>query len=151
MPGGKPHLLNPPAPHDCGEVHVPHCRRPPQPSLAGPQLYPSDAHVFGVHRDTTPPSALTPGGRPHRLNPPAPHVAGVTHVPHCRRLPQPSAAGPQSYPWEAHVAGVHEGPPSEVAVGIPHLLKPPPPHVSGDMQVPQSRMPPQPSPFLPHV
>jgi hypothetical protein len=31
------------------------------------------------------------------------------------------------------------------------LLKPPPPQISDPVQVPQSRMPPQPSPFLPQV
>src|SRR5208283_2134814 len=47
IPGGNPHLLKPPPPQVCGAVHVPHWRSPPQLSDAGPQVYPSAAHVVG--------------------------------------------------------------------------------------------------------
>src|SRR5215472_8163263 len=96
IPAGRPHLLKPPAPHTWGVVHVPHCRRPPHPSDAGPHVNPRAAHVVGVHEDTEPPSAPTPGGKPHLLNPPPPHVCGAAHVPHCKSPPQLSGAGPQS-------------------------------------------------------
>ncbi len=150
-PGGKPHLLNPPAPHVCGAAHVPHCRRPPHPSAAGPQVKPKAAHVLGVHETVRPPSGLTPAGRPHLLKPPAPHVSGAVQLPHCRSPPQLSAPGPQSYPRAEQVVGTHEEPASNREANDPHLLKPPPPHVSGSEHAPQSRMPPHPSPFLPHV
>jgi len=49
------------------------------------------------------------------------------------------------------VVGTQEEPPSVVELKTPHLLKPPPPHTSDPVQVPQLRIPPQPSPFWPHV
>ena len=107
--------------------------------------------MVGVHDEIRPPSGPIPGGSPHLLNPPPPHVSGAVHVPHWSSPPQLSAAGPQSYPSAVHVVGVQAAPPSGPAVNEPHLLNPPPPHVSGAVHVPQSRTPPQPSPFLPHV
>jgi hypothetical protein len=53
----------------------------------------------------------------------------------------------------AHVFAVHvDMPPSPVVDPLPQWLgTPPPPHVSGEVQVPQSTRPPQPSPCMPHV
>src|SRR5271165_327643 len=72
IPGGKPHLLNPPPPQVCGAVHVPHWRSPPHPSAAAPQVYPSAVQLVCTQDETGPPSGPTPGGRPHLLNPPPP-------------------------------------------------------------------------------
>src|SRR5262249_5064843 len=57
--------------------------------------------------------------------------------------PQPSLAGPQSAPRSLHVFGVHP---------VPHVCGlPPPPHVWPAGQLPQSSVPPQPSPIIPQV
>jgi hypothetical protein len=71
----------------------------PQPSPAGPQLYPSDAHVSGVHV-----------GAPHTPGvPPPPHVWPAGQLPQLRSPPQPSGAGPHWTPACAQVSGVHVG------------------------------------------
>jgi hypothetical protein len=74
------------------------------------------AHVFGVE--------------------PAPHVWPVGHVPQLAvRFPQPSETSPQVAPACAHVRGVQD-PPLPLP---PHVNNvPPPPQVSGEVQVPQS-------------
>jgi len=89
------------------------------------------AHVFGVL--------------------PAPHVIPVGHVPQLGvTLPQPSATTPQVAPACAQSRGVHACP--LPLPPPPHSkLVPPPPHVSGDVQLPQSIWPPQPSPIGPHI
>jgi len=47
---GKPHWPRvPPPPQVSGDVQTPQLSVPPQPSPAGPQLYPSLAQVVGVH------------------------------------------------------------------------------------------------------
>jgi len=68
-----PHLLNPPPPQYAGELHVPHWRSPPQPSLVGPQVYPSPWQVAGTHDEI--------GLVPHLSNPPPPQNAGAVHAP----------------------------------------------------------------------
>jgi hypothetical protein len=63
------------------------------------------------------------------------------------RPPQPSPIGPQNAPCCPQVRGVQIPLPSP-----PHRLgTPPPPQVSGDMQTPQSIVPPQPSDCGPQV
>ena len=53
---------------------------------------------------------LVHGSPPQTLGwPPPPQVWGATHVPHWRRSPQPSPAGPQSKPCWAQVLAVHVG------------------------------------------
>src|SRR5271170_3893124 len=97
-----PHTLAwPPPPHVWGAAQVPQLTSPPHPSPAGPQLYPRLAHVFGVQ--------LPPSPTPQTLAvPPPPHVAGDAQVPHCRRPPQPSRAGPHARPCAAHVRGTQD-------------------------------------------
>jgi hypothetical protein len=87
------------------------------------------AHVFGVE--------------------PAPQVSPEPHVPQLAvSPPQPSATTPHVAPACAHVRGVHD-PPLPVP---PHVNSaPPPPQLSGDVQLPQSIEPPQPSPIGPHI
>ena len=47
---------------------------------------------------------------PHCPGTPAPpQVSGDVHVPHCSKLPQPSAAGPQVMLWSWQVLGVQVG------------------------------------------
>ena len=78
----------PPPPHVCGATQVPHCKSPPQPSPAGPQLNPSAAHVVGVQL-----------GAPHTPDvPPPPQVCGAVQLPQLKSPPQPSPAGPQLKP-----------------------------------------------------
>jgi hypothetical protein len=74
------------------------------------------AHVFGVV--------------------PAPQVWPVGHVPQLAvRLPQPSETWPHVAPACAQVRGV-QAPPLPLP---PHVNNvPPPPHVSGEVQLPQS-------------
>ncbi len=79
---------------------------------------------------------------------PPPHDSGGVQVPHWTRLPQPSPAGPHVIPCDAHVIGVQTKPPSD----SPHWPgTPPPPHVSGVVQLPQLSDPPQPLPAGPHM
>src|SRR5580700_2988253 len=122
--------------HASGAVQLPHSRSPPQPSAAGPQLSPSPAQVFGVHMVPQAPGT-----------PPPPQVRGAVQVPQSSMLPQLSPAGPQVMPWLAQVVvGTHT--PWPQTFGVPGL---PPPQVWGRVQVPQSSMPPQPSPLVPQL
>jgi len=72
------------APHTAGAVHDPHSSILPQPSLAGPQLMPRSAHVFGAHDPL-----------PHTAKPPPPQTEPDGHAPQESTLPHPSFAGPQ--------------------------------------------------------
>src|SRR5258708_39393945 len=76
-----------PPPHVSGKPHVPQLEmRLPQPSPAGPQLYPCCAHVSGMQPFMPP---HWPG------TPPPPHVCGGVHVPQLAMMPPPpSLAGP---------------------------------------------------------
>ncbi len=135
---GAPHWLGrPPPPQVVPAAQVPHIKRPPQPSLTGPQFAPADAQVRGTH-------APAPPQRPGM--PPPPQVCGATQVPHIRSPPHPSLTGPQSAPASAQVRRTHPTPASKVALGAPQTLGvPPPPQVVPAAQVPHSRSPPQPS------
>ncbi len=105
------------------------------------------AWLTGV-QTLSPPSMMPPSGRtfsaPHTLGwPPPPQVSLAGHVPpsgaQVTRPPQPSAMTPQFIGLGQLVAGTQPELP-------PHTLSvPPPPHVSGAVQVPQSYVPPQPS------
>src|SRR5580692_7273187 len=68
---------------------------------------------------------------PHLFGPPPPqYSAPAQDPPQSRRWPQPSPAGPQSYPSAAQVVGVHRltAPPSAATKTLPpHLFAPPPP------------------------
>ena len=107
------------------------------------------AQVRGAQ--ATPPSGRTVLLPPQRLaRPPPPHDEGAGHPPsplHSRRLPQPSATGPQFAPAAVQLRGMHAPVP-------PHWPKvPPPPQVCGVGQPPtglQSSRPPQPSAITPH-
>ena len=73
--------------------HVPHCRVPPQPSLAVPQAYPREAQVLGVQTHWFETQAFF-------------GLVVVGHVPHCRMLPQPSFTVPQVAPCRAQLDGL---------------------------------------------
>jgi hypothetical protein len=88
------------------------------------------AHVFGV----VPTPQVWPDGQVPQL---------------AVRLPQPSETSPHVAPACAQVRGVHEPLPLPLP---PHVNSvPPPPQLSGDVQLPQSTWPPQPSPIGPHI
>jgi hypothetical protein len=141
-----PHLLKPPPPQNCGALHEPQLSSPPHPSPAGPQLNPSCWHVRGTHK--VPPSADSPSLPPQTLNPPPPQYWGFVHEPQLSVPPQPSPATPQVKPSCWHVLGRQSDPPP--ASALPHLKKPPPPHVWPPGHMPQSSRPPQPSAAGPH-
>jgi NAD(P)-dependent dehydrogenase (short-subunit alcohol dehydrogenase family) len=123
----------PPPPQVWGAVHTPHCRRPPQPSPAGPQSRPCCVQVFGVQL-----------GEPQLPGlPPPPHVCPAGHDPQSSAMPQPSPAGPQLSPWAVQVVGVQPWFPQ-----TPGL--PPPPQVCPVGHEPQLSGLPQPSPAGPH-
>jgi hypothetical protein len=151
IPGGLPHALAVPAPpHVSGAVQVPQLSVPPQPSACVPHVAPSSVHVFGVQVCAAPQTLGVP---------PPPQLSSPVHVPQLAIVPpQPSPAGPQLIavppgPAFAHVFGTH------MPGGLPHWFAiPAPPHVSGEVQVPHIRVPPQPSacspqfaPRSPHV
>jgi hypothetical protein len=101
----------------------------PQPSAIVPQFAPACMHVRGVHGGVpqTPLTQGTPIGHGQLLTP-----------------PHPSATGPHAEPiaGAGHEPGMH--------MAIPHMFGPAPPHVPV-MHMPQSSVPPQPSPSLPHI
>lgn len=101
----------PPPPQVSGATQVPHCKRLPQPSPAGPQPIFSAAQLEATH------------GEPHTPGvPPPPQVSFVGHVPHSSSPPQPSPAGPQLNPRAMQVVGVQ--------AELPHTPGiPPPPQV----------------------
>jgi hypothetical protein len=144
-----PHMPGPPPPHVAGDMHVPQESMLPQPSPAGPQLMFCCAHVLGTHAG----GPASPA--PHMLKPPPPQTAGAMQVPQSRVLPHPSEFIPQFQFSPTHVFGTHAGgpasPPSVDGAIVPHTLKPPPPHVSGDMHVPQLMTLPHPSVFIPQL
>jgi hypothetical protein len=96
------------------------------------------AHVVGAQEPAS--------GAPHWPGtPPPPHAWPLGHEPQLTRLPQPSPVGPQLMFCCPHVMGVQEE-----ASGEPHWLgTPPPPHIAGGAQEPQSSWLPQPSPAGP--
>ena len=85
----------PPPPQVWPAGQLPHWRRPPQPSPAGPQLTPSAAQVVGVHA-----LPQTKGV------PPPPQVWPAGQLPHWMTPPQPSPEGPHCTPSAAQVVGV---------------------------------------------
>jgi hypothetical protein len=133
--GGEPQTFGvPPPPQVFGDVQPPQSTVPPQPLLCVPQKVPhTSAAVFGLQTTSWQTFALQIWFAPQEP------------VPHVRVLPQPSGTVPQfRLPSCAHVFGWH--------AGAPHLpATPPPPHVSGAVQVPQSTVPPQPSLTGPQV
>jgi hypothetical protein len=103
--GGAPHTFAcPPPPHVWPLGQVPQSMMAPQPSLMGPQLAFSCAHVFGTHTTCV---VL------HWLGmPPAPHAEPVPQVPQLGvRPPQPSPTWPQFAFACAQVRGVQVAPP----------------------------------------
>ena len=73
------------------------------------------------------------------------HVCGLLQVPHESVPPHPSPMTPQVAPALWQVTGMHPLPPQTLAV-------PPPPHVAGAVQPPQSyNVLPQPSETGPHL
>jgi hypothetical protein len=134
--GAPPHTFGtPPQPQQLPPLHVPQLAvRPPQPSLAKPQLAPTWAHVFGTQVGGAPPHTLG--------NPPPPQISGGVQVPQLAvRPPQPSLTGPQFAPTSAQVFLAHGG------TLLPHTLGlPPPPQYSpATVHAPQSTSAPQPS------
>ena len=149
QPELPPHTLGvPPPPHVCGAVHDPQSYEPPQPSLAMPQLMPPHAVDCGICVHDGPLSTMPPSGRrsdaPHVFgSPPPPQVVPVGQAappPQLTRPPQPSATAPQFCPEGQVASGTQADDPPQT-LGVP-----PPPHVAGAVQVPQSMMLPQPSP-----
>jgi hypothetical protein len=103
-------------------LHEPQLSVPPQPLLGEPQFAPTLEHVAGWQQTfgVIAPQ-IAPAGHAWQLTLPPPH--GFGKVPH---LPvQLGVAQPQTF-------------------GVP-----PPPHVSGEVQVPQSSTPAQPSDTCP--
>jgi hypothetical protein len=144
-------LSNPPPPQYAGAAHppvaAPQSSRPPQPSPANPQSYPSAAHVVGVQRG--PPSGATVSLPPHLLKPPPPQKPGAAQPePQSTMPPHPSPLKPQVYPSCGQVFAT-QAPAS--GGGLPHRLNPPPPQKSGALHGPHWMAPPQLSPFHPHV
>jgi hypothetical protein len=116
---------------------------------------PEHATVWPIGVQTlSPPSMMPPSGRtfsaPHTLScPPPPHVSGARHVPpsgaQLTLPPQPSPMVPQFIEPEHVVTGTQPELP-------PHTLSvPPPPHVSGAVQVPQLYVPPHPLLWRPQL
>jgi hypothetical protein len=66
-----------------GGGHVPQLNTLPHPSLAKPQVNPSDAQLIGSQPSPQWLGVSLP-----------PHVSGGGHAPHWRMFPQPSAAAP---------------------------------------------------------
>jgi hypothetical protein len=127
-PGVHPLVQTPPE-HVSAIGHVPHGIEPPHPSGQTPHTTPAGHAVRGTQVTQLPPM----------------HDAPLAHVPQFAvRPPQPSAWTPQVAPSDPQVAGVQ--------LGAPHLPGvPPPPQLSGGVQLPQSTSPPHPFPVLPHV
>jgi hypothetical protein len=113
-----PHLLAPAAPHVSLVAHVPQLSKLPQPSGAEPQLYANEAQVAGVQTQWL--FWQTDG---------AAQEAQIACPPHW------SAIDPHSAPSSAQDLGLHAQTP----------CTPPPPHVLGEVQVPQESDFPQPS------
>src|SRR5579883_2060955 len=127
----------PPPPQSCPAGHVPHCRRLPQPSPAGPQVMFCWAHVSPMQ-----PPPHWPG------MPPPPHVCGGVHGPQSIEPPQPSPAGPQpTFCW-AQVCFWQTPPSRGIGTHCPNT--PLPPHCWPAGHGPQSMAPPQPLPAGPH-
>jgi hypothetical protein len=117
--GVQPHTFcTVPPPHVCGGVQLPHSNVSPQLSETLPQFFSSAAQVARMQPQT-------PG-------PPPPQVSRPVQVPQSSIAPQPLSKGPQFLPTSPHVVGRQ-----------PQTFStPPPPHVSGNWQVPHSRVPP---------
>src|SRR5688572_4417456 len=74
--------------------------------------------------------------------PPPPQVCGAVQVPQSSSPPHESLAGPQFMPRLAQVVGVQ----LKLMGGVPQTPGvPSPPHIWGEVHVPQSNSPPQPS------
>jgi hypothetical protein len=156
QPELPPHTLSvPPPPHVSGAVQVPQLYVPPHPSPCRPQLVPAHAAVMEMGTQTLrPPSMIPPSGRtfsaPHTFDwPPPPHVSGAWQVPpsalQWTAPPQPSETTPQFISLGHVVSGTQPELPPQT------LWVPPPPHVSGAVQVPQLYVPPQPSLSTPQL
>ena len=100
QPAVPPHMLGmPPPPQVSGAAQLPHWRRPPQPSPAGPQLNPSIAQVRGTQ--LLPASGGTTSRPPRRPGwPPPPQVSGQGAVPAFEQAAAAIADRPAGY---AHV------------------------------------------------
>ena len=124
-------FATPPYPHVSPAIgQVPQSMVAPQPSAIAPQFAPTAAHVVGVQTVTHAPFL---------------QVEFVGHVPHdAVTPPHPSATCPQTAPRAVHVVGVHGFVPH--TPGTPEAPQPVP---AG--QLPQSRMPPQPSAVGPQL
>jgi hypothetical protein len=137
-------FARPPPPQVAGEMQpVPQLTRPPHPFAMLPQFIPAGHVVIGVQL-----------GAPHWLGTPLPpQMVPPVHLatPQSTTPPHPSATSPHSLaPHEATDFGVHV-PPSSPAPD-PQTLGPPPPQMSGRLQVPQLVVtPPQPSGCGPHL
>jgi hypothetical protein len=133
----------PPPPQTSGAVQpTPQPMVPPQPSAMLPQFMPAGQLVIFVQLVA-----------PHWFGvPPPPQIAPPVHLlaPQSTTPPQPSATSPHSLaPQSAGVLGVQvppPGPPEPHTLGVP-----PPPHVCGEVQLPQLTVTlPQPSGCGPH-
>jgi hypothetical protein len=123
---------------------VPQLIEPPQPSGYGPQFAVAGHAAIGTHG----------AGVPHWLGARAPQNCPGGHVvPQLSTLPHPSPIGPQFAPALAHVRGVTLQPasvaPPSPPDGTPHWLCVLAPQISPLAHVPQSSVPPHPSPIGP--